>query len=207
MTDNVTTSEALGLALPMVGLAAWYARRWWYSREGRGWSAGPRIRGKHYSPKIDLDKEPGTLCAFDFHEIHYLTRAVKRIGPQLHIVFEIEADEGTVFYDTEKMAPSAKITAYFQRKGDDWSGDGDKQYYRWWAGSHRIPVTPGRHEITIPVNAEWTSVFGQKSPEHFAKALQNVGRAGITFGGHFFGHGAHAIGNARFRLLKFEGVS
>lgn len=101
------------------------------------------------------------------------------------------------------------ITLYFQRKGDDWSGAGEKNLYRWYATSNfTSPIVAGEHELTASLTDKWTAVndgdsFG--SAEFFAQALANAGRVGFVLGGGTgFGHGVKATGPATFTIISFE---
>lgn len=198
MTDPLHLAAAVAIACA----GAWAVWRLW---PRKGWQAGPRIGLKNYSPDVQLEQEPGCILAFDMRdEIHYLTRDCTRIGPTLRIVYEIEADPDTRFYDSETQTEGAFVTAHFQRRGDNWKGSGGTQHYRWWSPL-RQPLKPGRGEMVIAVDG-WTNVIGQTDAIGLAAAMADPARVGLTFGGRFYGHGAHSDGPAVFKLIAFEGA-
>lgn len=98
---------------------------------------------------------------------------------------------------------------YLQREGDDWSGIGKFETYRWWATfAAPTPITAGEHEVIAPLSARWEAVEGSNADDNveaFRAALSQAARIGFTFGGGTgFGHGVYAEGKARFTLLSFE---
>lgn len=104
----------------------------------------------------------------------------------------------------------ASVRLWFQRKGDNLSGSGAYQYYRWWSNPAAVQLQPGGAlDLTVNLDpALWSSVlgrFGTASPADFAKALAKVGNVGMTFGGgSFFGHGVYIDkGSAAFNCQGF----
>jgi len=103
---------------------------------------------------------------------------------------------------------------YFQRRGDDWSGLGRYEGYRWWATfrSH-APLTPGEHELSVGLDENWTAVqtsSAANNPKAFRDAVRDADRVGFTFGGgdgYGYGHGVYATGPARFVVTSFQIVS
>ncbi len=90
------------------------------------------------------------------------------------------------------------------------NGNGD--YDRWWSNPRSYALAAGSSTITVPLTADaWSSVngkIGNADPETkfaFDKALLNVSRLGVTFGGGCsFGHGVNLrSGNAIFALTEY----
>jgi hypothetical protein len=90
------------------------------------------------------------------------------------------------------------------------NGNGD--YDRWWSNPRSFTLAAGSGTITVPLTADaWSSVngkFGNADAETkfaFDKALLNVSRLGLTFGGGCsFGHGVNVrSGNAIFTLTEY----
>ena len=94
-----------------------------------------------------------------------------------------------------------------------WANDnGNGNYDRWWSNPRAYALAPGANTITVPLTAgAWSSVngkFGNADPETrfaFDKALLNVSRLGVTFGGGCsFGHGVNIRGgNAIFTMTEY----
>ena len=86
-----------------------------------------------------------------------------------------------------------------------WANDnGNGDYDRWWSNARSFTLAAGTGTITVPLTADaWSSVNGKvgnaDGPTKFAfdKALLNVSRLGLTFGGGCsFGHGINVSGGA-----------
>lgn len=94
-----------------------------------------------------------------------------------------------------------------------WANDnGNGAFDRWWSNPRSWTLAAGSGTITVPLTADaWSSVngkFGNADPETrfaFDKALLNVSRFGVTFGGGCsFGHGINVRGGtATFALAEY----
>jgi hypothetical protein len=102
------------------------------------------------------------------------------------------------------------VRLFIQRKGDDLSGNGEKQQYRYWSTVGFKELAPGLFSIQSPVDpSKWSDVFGKLGsdyPDRFAAAFANAERAGMTFGGGcFYGHGVMVTGgSAQFHVISFR---
>jgi hypothetical protein len=95
-----------------------------------------------------------------------------------------------------------------------WSNDnGNGSYDRWWSNPNSYTLASGANVISVPLRAaNWSSVNGKIGSENsetkygFEKALLNVTRFGLTFGGGCsFGHGVNATGGrAQFVLTDYS---
>jgi hypothetical protein len=94
-----------------------------------------------------------------------------------------------------------------------WANEnGDGSYDRWWSNPRAFALAEGAATIAVPLLPEfWSSVNGrfgnadEGTRFQFAKALLNVTRLGLTFGGGCsYGHGVRVQGGAaQFRLTEF----
>jgi hypothetical protein len=94
-----------------------------------------------------------------------------------------------------------------------WANDnGNGAYDRWWSNPRSFTLAAGSATIAVPLTADaWSSVngrFGNADPETkfaFDKALLNVTRFGLTFGGGCsFGHGINIRGGtATFAVTEY----
>ena len=94
-----------------------------------------------------------------------------------------------------------------------WANDnGNGNYDRWWSNPRSFTLAAGTNTITVPLTADaWSSVngkFGNADPETkfaFDKALLNVSRLGLTFGGGCsFGNCVNVrCGTAIFTLTEY----
>ena len=99
---------------------------------------------------------------------------------------------------TDATAPT-DMCLFFQRKGDDWSGLGAMEFYRWWAGLVMMkPIADGEFTLTASLMGEWGSVLGHSSTANaaaFADALNNAVSVGFVLGGGSgLGHGITGTG-------------
>ena len=177
--------------------------------------------GGHSAPKPTADS-PWAIGAPDAHSsgpsfdiptqgsINYVTQATGSLEGKHSITLRYRvdmADDVRIFPPSMPEGPSI-ITLYFQRKGDDWSGQGKYAFYRWYAtSSSQMPITAGEHEITAAFTDKWTAIEAGASNElsqAFPDALPNAGRVGFVLGGGTgYGHGVTASGPARFTIISF----
>lgn len=182
------------------------------------WEIGPTINGKNSSVGVEkrLIEHNGEHY-FDIPlasgHVNYVTRGYGPLKGKKSITlnYRIEADEGVQIVP-KGSAPDhfpSILTLYIQRRGDNWSGRGEYEAYRWYATFASVmPIVPGTHTLTVPLDGNWTGVQlsqAMYSPERFAKALNNADRVGFVLGGNTgFGHGVYATGHARFIIRSFE---
>ncbi|MEA3065105.1 MAG: hypothetical protein QOJ27_1551 [Sphingomonadales bacterium] len=181
------------------------------------WTVGPIIRGRNYSKgaalhpsprrgggfQIDLPRAPGS--------VHYVTF---RHGPltgkrRMVMRYRVEADPGVRFLAASDGKSAAMITLYFQRAGDNWSGRGQFEAYRWYATfATQTPLTPGDHVMAASLDARWTAVEtsnAQGDPAAFRAAIAAADQVGFVLGGgDGYGHGIFATGRARLIVTDFR---
>lgn len=102
----------------------------------------------------------------------------------------------------------ATARLYVQQSGDNMSGTGPYEFYRWWAPAGFV-LSNGSAELSVPISPDkWTSVFGKSGTDAlsgFQTAMANPGRVGLTFGGGcFYGHGINVIGSATFEAMSIS---
>ncbi len=150
--------------------------------------------------------------------VHYLTTAQKTSMPArtMSASIAIETTGSPVFdYHTEPGntcdAP-ATVRLFFQRHGDNMSGDGKYAYYRWWSNPISYVLAAGSVTLTGDLTdlSQWTSVNGERAADHAAEfhaAMADEDNVGFTFGGGcFFGHGVFVTsgtGQATFHATQF----
>ena len=181
------------------------------------WTIGPIIRGRNYSEgvplhparrpnggwHIDLPPSPGS--------VHYVTFRHGSLAGKSRIVmrYRIEAAPGVrILPITAPHLPSI-ITLYLQRGGDNWSGKGRFEAYRWYATfASQSPITPGEHQIVAPLSGNWTAVRSSSAgsnPAAFRDAIAYADEVGFVLGGgDGYGHGVFATGRARLVVTDFR---
>jgi hypothetical protein len=168
----------------------------------RGVSLHPRrCAGAHWC--LEIPESPGS--------VHYVTTHFGSLAGKSEIVLHylVEAEPNVrIVPATDPRGPSI-ITLYFQRRGDDWSGTDEFEVYRWYATfASQMPISPGRHEIVAPLNANWTAVqtsSAKSNPSAFLAAVSDSDEVGFVLGGGTgYGHGVYATGRARIIIESFE---
>ena len=181
------------------------------------WVIGPVIRGRNYSHfmplhptprrgggfQIDLPRAPGS--------VHYVTFPHGSLAGKSRIVmrYRIETAQGVrIVPRTGAQFPSI-ITPYFQRSGDNWSGRGKYETYRWYATfASKSPITAGEHVIVAPLSGGWTAVetsSARSNPAAFRAAVEKADQVGFVLGGgDGYGHGVFATGPARLIVTEFR---
>ena len=165
---------------------------------------------------------PGGGWYFDFpvgkDGIHLVTTKVSGYASsEMQATVEITALSGALFDFTKEPAntcptpPASHL--YFQRRGDDRTGYGATEFYRWFSNPNKLVLKAGKVTLAVPFDpAQWPSVFGKfgnanaEANKGFKAALKDVANVGSTFGGGcFFGHGAFVTnGTARFIVTEFK---
>jgi hypothetical protein len=123
--------------------------------------------------------------------------------------YRIEQDPGVRIVPATAPELPSIITLYFQRRGDDWSGAGRFEAYRWYATfASQSPITAGEHEIAAPLNGNWTAVessSAHNNPTAFREAIDAADQVGFVMGGgDGYGHGVYATGRARLVVSEFR---
>ena len=125
--------------------------------------------------------------------------------------YRIEAAPGaSIVPRTAPQLPS-QITLYFQRGGDNWSGRGPFEAYRWYATfATQSLLSRGDHVMTAPLAGNWTAVqssSARSNPAAFAAAIADADQVGFVLGGgDGYGHGVFATGPARLVVTDFSGA-
>ena len=181
------------------------------------WEIGPINRGRNYSVGMPLTPAPaGYGWYFDFPypdeaagHVHYVTfQPGPLIGKSKIVVrYRVDAAWGARFVSRGAPGQPATVSLYLQRLGDNWSGRGPYEYFRWFAPMEGIQqIAPGVHEMTVSLRgANWTSVQGRPNRAAFEDALAETDRVGLLFGSlSVRGHGVYSTTPARFTLISFR---
>jgi len=186
---------------------------WWSCLDNAAAPAAPPYTGPltdaprwlfQYSPGMPPRPSPASP-GFKFSlpplpaSVHYLVTQISRPVAQVvraDFTFDLSADAVLTAHmpngsNPDDGAPGARL--YFQRRGDDMSGAGQYEYYRWWSVG-RCEIKPGSFQLAAGLAdpAQWLSVYGKTgnlAPTEFRMAAADCLVVGITFGGWFAGHG------------------
>jgi hypothetical protein len=102
------------------------------------------------------------------------------------------------------------VRLYFQQVGDNLSGNGAYEFYRWF--STPATLAPGSNTLSVVLaGANWISVYGKVGNDPtaatgFAAAIADIGHIGMVFGGGCFAsHGVNiqGSGTARFTVNSY----
>ena len=145
--------------------------------------------------------------------INYLFTAspLRIVHGTLSVSVRVDTLGSVVFNSLDPQSPTCTIPSSV--RPFIWANDnGNGAYDRWWSNQQSYTLAAGAGTITVPLTADaWSSVngrFGNADAETrfaFDKALLNVSRFGLTFGGGCsFGHGINVRGGtATFALTEY----
>ena len=156
----------------------------------------------------------------DVCSVHYVTTQVKMsVTTRGHVeaMFRVTTTGTPVFNyqlnPNNKCDYPAHARFYLQRTGDDLSGQGEYEFFRWLSNEVAYRLAAGSAQLTVAlIPGQWTSGFGKKgdydlaATTGFVQALRHLGNAGFVFGGGcYYGHGVNISGGtARFTLSHYS---
>jgi hypothetical protein len=158
----------------------------------------------------------GTALTFEFPRggsMHYLfaPSTLASVHGTMEVSFTITTSGPVVFNSLDPQSSSCTIASAV--RPFFWANDnGNGAYDRWWSNPRAFTLAAGNGTLTVPLKPEnWSSVngkFGNADSEtrfNFERALLNMTRMGLTFGGGCsFGHGISISGGtAAFALTGF----
>lgn len=148
------------------------------------------------------------------NHVNYLTRSP--VGPyslagksRIRLTFTIQGDGP---YKAQASPPEVTyVGLYFQRAGDDWSGTGPFESYRFYS-LDSMPadarLRAGTWTLEVPLQRDkWTSVSANTASEFdFQAAIANAGAVGFTFGNAGGkGHGVYSeTPGCKFQVISYE---
>lgn len=155
-----------------------------------------------YSPGMTVPVSTSAGLQFVFpHQngVHYLTKApANSLSGVATLTFSVDPPNAQLV-EVEPCSGGSipLVRLYFQRQGDNLSGAGDYEFYRWWSTGAELDGSLNVLSASF-VPEQWTSVYGKAgiaNPAAFAAALAAPARLGMTFGGCFAGHGVYDSGS------------
>ena len=180
------------------------------------WTIGPIVRGQNKSRLMPLHPSPGPGRGFQVAlpgpggSVNYVTLRHGSLAGKSRIVLRYRIDAAPGARVVPRTAPRlpAQITLYFQRRGDNWSGRGPYEAYRWYATFATQVPTAGSHQMVAPLDGNWTAVrtsSARSNPAAFQAALAEAEEVGFVLGGgDGYGHGVFATGPARLVVTDFR---
>lgn len=178
------------------------------------------LAGAAWATISDPDPFPlandGASLVFDFPSdgsMHYLfmPSPLATLRGTLVVALQVSAAPPVVFESLDPQSASCSLPSAV--RPFLWANDnGSGAYDRWWSNPRAYALANGSATIAVPLLAEnWSSVNGRfgnadsATRFQFDKALLNVSRLGVTFGGGCsFGHGIRVRGGtARFALTEY----
>jgi hypothetical protein len=160
---------------------------------------------------------PGAALTFDFPltgSMHYLftPSTLSAIHGTLVVSFAVTTSGPVVFHSLDPQ--SSQCTLPSALRPFFWANNnGEGPYDRWWSNPQSFTLAAGTGTLSVPLKPEhWSSVngrygnFDSDTSFSFERALLNVTRLGVTFGGGCsFGHGINISGGtASFALTGYR---
>ena len=163
-------------------------------------------------PLINLDGLSFLFPASGSINYLYTASPLTAIHGTLSVTVTVDTQGAVVFNSIEPQSASCTIPSSV--RPFIWANNnGNGEFDRWWSNPRAITLAAGTQTISVPLTAEaWSSVNGKfgsaDAPTKFAfdRALLNVSRLGLTFGGGCsFGHGINVRnGSATFSLSDYS---
>ena len=185
------------------------------------WEIGPIMGYENMSKGVPLHPQPHldgwsidipSPTAAEGH-VHYVTVPTGSLAGKTSVSLRcrLEMADGTRLCPVKSPDSPSLLTLYFQRKGDDWSMDGEYETYRWYASfGTRIDIRAGEYVLEARFDQNWTALQTSSRDNNlnaFNAALQNAGRIGFVLGGgDGLGHGVFATAPARLVVTSFKVV-
>lgn len=184
------------------------------------WKVGPVINGNNHS--VGVDRYPTNLDGGNFFiELPKTNGSLNSIST---IVFNNIITKDSIidikfkFFGTGRVVAAdnpnsiGTVSFMFQRKGDNWTGRDQYEYYRWYSPSYtvfHIDQFDIEYETSLNFCEDWTSVFGKHRYNghnaEFLEALNNIQEFSIVFGGPGGrAHGVYATDFAVFQCLSIK---
>ncbi|MBY0493070.1 MAG: hypothetical protein K2Y23_02530 [Cyanobacteria bacterium] len=158
----------------------------------------------------------GAALTFEFPSsgsINYLFTAasIPNLHGTLSITVRITTSGPVIFNSLDPQTPSCTIPSSV--RPFIWAnGNGNGESDRWWSNPRSITLAAGTQTLNVPLTADaWSNVNGKFASADgpatvaFGRALLNLSRLGLTFGGGCsFGHGINVQnGTARFAITEY----
>lgn len=170
-----------------------------------GWS----ITNSRNMPAQMSQYPSGGNYYFDFPSqdgVHYVVEPAPslQMGQVVKLEFNVSGS-GTV---VPVQGDKATVSLFMQRRGDNLTGSGPYQQYRYWHSGAPLVNGDGSLSCTLTPD-QWGDVFGSNGMEHqseFAACVANAEMIGMTFGdpgAGATGHGCYSNGGNRFTLKNF----
>lgn len=149
--------------------------------------------------------------------VHYLVALVsgRLVGNSISTSFSITKDAATQFTEVQPCDTNTNggsVRLFFQQRGDNLSGVGAYEFYRWWSRTAMLLSDLPTGMTTAIDPSQWSSVYGKSGSSSdqittagFYTALADVQAIGMTFGGCFGGHGVFVTGgNATMAVTSYN---
>lgn len=184
-----------------------------------GWQIGPIMQGQNMSVGMPLHPSPhpdGWSADIPYPNAeaghaHYFSVPTDRLTGKVGVRFKgrFEKEAWVKLVPTKFPGSPWIATPFFQRRGDDSSGEGEYESYRWFASfASRIDMEAGDFEFDVRFTQNWTAIqtsSRENNPTAYQAALDNAGRIGFVLGGgDGLGHGVYATGPCRLVITEFN---
>jgi len=201
------------IAAPAIFAAVAYFTYRWRHTQPKGWHIGPRVNGRNYShgmpgkPTLTdtgwkFDLPPGA-------NIHAVTHTPdKPLTGSIRARYRVTLNGAKLKPQQPDLAAfEPKLSLYFQRRGDDWTGVGKFGTYRWFSTT-LFPMTEGEHVAELPidlVNFQGVLASSDLTQQALDDACNDCWQVGVGFGsagGQI--HGLETDRTITFEMLEFS---
>jgi len=191
----------------------------WMFQSGTAVPANPTQKGADWYFDFPADCAIDPTLGYKPCSVNYLVTGYSGAitpGKTISMSYQIDVTGSPVFSyrinpnNTCSSGSPGTVRLYFQQAGDDLSGNGTYEFYRWF--STPAALAPGSNTLSVLLaGANWISVYGKVGDDPtaepgFAAATANIANIGMAFGGGCFaGHGVNiqGRGTARFTVNSY----
>lgn len=150
----------------------------------KGIHVGPIIKGKNRSVGVPKELRAG---GFDFPlrpgHVNAVVKPTPMVGEKVRLHYRVDGPTDVKFRPKERLDGVGTVSLMLQRKGDDYSGKGEKAFYRLY-GPEVHDLSVGLHTLEVaPGSLGWVGVMGQEpSPGQWDDVLSNLAAIHVCFG-------------------------
>ena len=158
-------------------------KKGWFIEHSQGTSERPITNGNGWS--VAIPASPGYLGAVKFYDPFKM-----RVGGTLTLKCRVVGN-GTKPVQADLAHKQATVTLILQRVGDQGTGRGQYENYRWYS-SKMVNLLDGTYEISVPVTSQsFGGIMGSHDPKAFEETLKDIWNIQIGFGSA--GGRAHSV--------------
>lgn len=155
----------------------------------KGYPMRPERMGNGWAVRFKPNRRLNAVLDYDFRIPRGATQLVFSYVAQIESVKPAEVPDGEPL-----------VSLVLQRKGDNWTGKGKREFYRLYSPAFPLKSGPAKH--TIPLTG-WTGVYGREGD--MADVIEHMSNIAVAFG-HSAGRAHGVTGKGMFALTELRAI-